>query len=117
MVSEQVLADYNVLSERLQRRDAVINKQRLQLHQLRGAPASTAAASSECGTAPAAAEFTPAAAAAQEMHRRNERSWPQAPGHTPHTHQVTPVCQQQCHTLAGIGNAGMLRQRDQRLIS
>jgi chromosome segregation ATPase len=73
-VSEQVLADYNVLGERLSRRDAVISKQRLQLHQLRGATANTAAASSGHGTAPAAAEFTPAAAAAQEMHRRNERS-------------------------------------------
>jgi uncharacterized phage infection (PIP) family protein YhgE len=71
--SKQLLADYNLLGERLGRRDTTISKQRLQLRQLRGAAGNTAAASNECGAA-TAAEFTPAAAAAQKMHRRNERS-------------------------------------------
>jgi chromosome segregation ATPase len=64
-----------LLGERLGRRDTTISKQRLQLQQLRGATGNTAAASNEHGTATAAAEFTPAAAAAaQKMHRRHERS-------------------------------------------
>jgi hypothetical protein len=51
----QLQADYNLLCERLDRRDATINQQCLQLHQL------------------TAAVLKPAAAA-QKVHRRNERS-------------------------------------------
>jgi hypothetical protein len=54
--SKQLQANYNLLCVCLDRRDATINEQHLQLHQL------------------LAAVLTPAAAAAQKVHRRNERS-------------------------------------------
>jgi hypothetical protein len=59
-----VVAEYNLLREHLDRRDALIIQQRLQLQQLRGATANATAASSGHGTAPAAA-------AAQKIHMRN----------------------------------------------
>jgi hypothetical protein len=67
--SQQVVAEYNLLREQLDRRDALIIQQRLQLQQLRGATDNATAASSGHGTAPAAA-----AAAAQKIHTRNEGS-------------------------------------------
>jgi chromosome segregation ATPase len=89
--SNQLQADHNVLCERLDRRDAVISEQRLQLHQL------------------LAAVLTPAAAAAQKVHRRNEssgyRSRRQASPRTLTQSRLSAcssattaaVCLQQCH--------------------
>jgi myosin heavy subunit len=73
--SQQVVAEYNLLRERLDSWDALMIQQRLQLQQLRGATDNATAASSGHGTALAVADFTPAAAAAaQKIHGRNERS-------------------------------------------
>jgi hypothetical protein len=73
--SEQLMAEYGTLYARLNRRDATISKQRLQLQQLsQGAAGNTDATGSESSSAPAAAALCPAAAAAQNIHCRNEHS-------------------------------------------